>query len=125
MKMIKWFLGLCMMVMVIGISGITVQAADVDTDVSNFKWTENSDGTLTITGYTGTDETVVIPSEIDGKKVKNIGGQSFDNCQTIKHVIISEGIININNKIFSGSFQGCHNLSFPIFKMPSRRYPLF
>lgn len=111
MKMIKWFLGLCMMVMVIGISSVEVHAEDVDTDVSNFKWTENSDGTLTVTGYTGTDETVVIPSEIDGKKVKSVGEYAFNNCKTIKSLAISEGVTCVDgSNAGNGAFSGCKNL---------------
>ena len=106
MKMIKWLFGLYMMVLVIGISGITVQAKDIDTDASNFKWAENSDGTITITKYAGTDETVVIPSEIDNKKVKSIGESAFNNCKIIKHLIISEGVVAIDNN----SFENCYNL---------------
>lgn len=100
MKMIKWLFGLCMMVLVIGISGITVHAADVDTDVSNLKWTENSDGTITVTGYVGTDETVVIPAEIDGKKVKSVGGGIFYSYNEVRNIIVSEGITNIIARSF-------------------------
>lgn len=111
MKMIKWLFGLCMMAIVIGISGVTVHAADVETNVSNFKWTENSDGTITIIKYTETDETVVIPSEIDNKKVKSIGEYAFNDCETIKCLIVSEGVICVDgSNAGNGACSGCKNL---------------
>ena len=36
-----------------------------------------SDGTVTITGYTGTGGTVVIPATIDGMPVVSIGNHAF------------------------------------------------
>lgn len=72
-------------------------------DASNlFKYGENEDGTLTIYGYDGTDETVVFPSEIAGKKVSRIVCAYNKNT---KYVIISEGIINLEH-----TFNGCENL---------------
>lgn len=35
------------------------------------------DGTVEITGYTGSDTELIIPSEIDGKAVTSIGGWAF------------------------------------------------
>lgn len=79
MKRIKWLFGLCLMVLVVCGSG--VQAADAGTDSgteeSDFLWSENEDGTVTIYDYRGTNETVVVPSEIDGKPVKSIGATAF------------------------------------------------
>ena len=52
---------------------VCVSAAD-----SDYLFTENADGTLTITGYAGSDNDLVIPAEINGKKVTTIGSRAFD-----------------------------------------------
>ena len=38
----------------------------------DYKYEVNDDGTVTITGYTGSPTELTIPSEIDGKSVKRI-----------------------------------------------------
>lgn len=110
MKRIKWLLGLCLMVLVVCGSGDSVHAADagsvVETDVNDFSWDKRSDGTLRITDYKGTDETVVIPSEINGRPVTLVNSSAFFKCHTLKHIIIQEGVVYIGNQ----SFQSCDSL---------------
>ena len=72
----------------------------------DYTYTVNDDGTLTITGYTGSDTEIEIPAEIDGKKVTVIGKKAFYNCQTLEKVVIDEGILEIQTWAFSG----CNNL---------------
>ena len=60
----------------------------------------------TITGYTGNDETLVIPSVIDGYEVNEISDSAFSSKQ-IKSVIITGGI----TKIGWFAFQDCPNIS--------------
>lgn len=48
----------------------------------------------TITGYTGNDESLVIPSYIDGYKVVGIADSAFKS-KALKRVIVSEGIKSI------------------------------
>ena len=60
----------------------------------------------TITGYTGNDESLVIPSYIDGYKVVNIADSAFSS-QALKRVIISDGIENIG----WFAFYACPSLS--------------
>ena len=59
-----------------------------------------------ITGYTGNDETLVIPSVIDGYTVSEISDSAFSSEQ-IKRVIITSGV----SKIGWFAFQGCTNLT--------------
>lgn len=59
-----------------------------------------------ITGYTGNEETLVIPSVIDGYTVSEISDSAFSSKQ-VKSVIITGGI----TKIGWFAFQGCSNLS--------------
>ncbi len=64
------------------------------------------DGSATITGYTGDDEHLVIPSVIDGYTVSSIGDNAFTSKQ-LKSVIITNGI----TKIGWFAFYECTSLS--------------
>lgn len=101
-----------MMLVVCGSDG-RVQASNIgvgsedeinETDINKFHWSENEDGTLTITKYLSNEETVVIPSKIEGKLVKNIdlnhiNDDSGEN-ETTKYLTISEGVVNIMSNSF-------------------------
>ena len=47
-------------------------------NVADWEYTPNDDGTLTITGYKGSDTEVVVPNCIGGVKVKKISGKYGD-----------------------------------------------
>ena len=59
----------------------------------------SEDGVL-ITGYNGYPEVLIIPDEIDGKKVTGISEKAFSRCLTLKSVTIREGIISVGVKAF-------------------------
>ena len=106
-------------------------------NIADWNYTEEDDGTITITSYKGTDTTVIIPNSINGKKVKKLSGtipsgyhigyfsiwnekirngNEHDNvssgyCKgqdTITKVIISPGIEEIET---SGASDGVFSLS--------------
>lgn len=64
-------------------------------DAVNYSYKKKSDGTLIITQYNGKLENIVIPDEIDGKKVTGIGYQAFQNGSGIKSITLSKYIDNI------------------------------
>jgi hypothetical protein len=66
----------------------------------------SNDGNITITGYSGTNAKVEIPSEIDGHAVTAIGNGAFSNNKTIIDITIPEGVISIGN----GACSECHLL---------------
>ena len=66
-----------------------------------------NDGTVEITDYKGSDTNLVIPSEIDGKKVTSIGEDAFFDCPSLENVNISDSIKTIG----SGAFYGCRKLN--------------
>ena len=103
---IKWLSAICFMLSFIVINVTNISAEEAEIDTSLFKYEENEDGTITITGYNGTDETVVIPSEIDGKNVSIIGEKSFYENMNIKYLTVSDGI----NIIDTYAFRLCENL---------------
>lgn len=60
--------------------------------------------TVTITGYTGSDEKhpLSIPSQLAGKKVVAISEEAFKDCTSINSVIIPETVETIGNYAFAG-----------------------
>ena len=59
------------------------------------------DGTIEIIYYYGCDEVIIIPSEIDGRKVTGIKGFNLSNKENIKSITIPDGVTSIGNSAFS------------------------
>ena len=91
---------------------------------------EKEDGTIAVTGYSGSDSNLTIPASIDGKKVSEIGDSAFAGLLCLKTVRIPEGVTHIGNYAFEccsllkkiylpeslrsigeGAFSGCGSLS--------------
>ena len=83
---------------------LQVQAAQITYDYtvgnSTYTYTILTDDTVKITKYKGTDESIVIPSEIDGKKVTVIGNSAFYGFKSLKNIEIPDGITSIENYAF-------------------------
>lgn len=64
----------------------------------------NSDGTLTITGYTGGETELVIPEAIGGRAVTAIGDGAFKNNTSLTSVTFPESgkLVRIGNEAFYG-----------------------
>lgn len=95
--------------------------ADVDSDVekqirenndeaNKYDWDtlfdyEEVDGQITIKSYIGFDDmdVVVIPDRINDLLVTKIGENAFENCKTVKKVILPVGLDVIGNGAFKGS----------------------
>ena len=69
---------------------------------SDYNYESNQDGenTITITGYSGSDAEVVIPSVINGKTVTRIESRTFEKCKSLKDVTIPSSITFIENFAF-------------------------
>ena len=103
-------------------------------NIADWEYDPNDDGTLTITGYKGSDTEVVIPNYISGVKVKEIKNSASDSIwsddicdtsesihygcagvdvqKTIKRITISYGIEEIGNYAFFGTV-GMNNINIP------------
>lgn len=55
---------------------------------TQFTFTTNADNTLTITGYSGSNGVVTIPSTIEGMSVASIGYDAFDSATSLTNVTI-------------------------------------
>ncbi len=71
-----------------------------------FKAHEFPDGTMMITKYAGSSETVVIPEEIMGKTVVAIGEGAFADHQSLQYVSVPSTVTSIGE----GAFSGCSSL---------------
>ena len=75
------------------------------TNASQFEVSETPNG-IAISNYTGSDEIVVIPEEINGKPVIEIQTRAFAMCDSLKAVKLSNSIKEIGDE----AFLSCGNL---------------
>ena len=68
-------------------------------NIADWEYTEEDDGTITLTSYKGTETTVVFPNYINGKKVKKISGDTTgsDSYNARYFSIWNKGICNTRN----------------------------
>lgn len=80
--------------------GVTVS------DKNMFAYSENDDGTVTITGGNIVTPKLEIPAELEGKKVSAIGMNAFTGNNVITDLVIPEGVTTLNWYCFNT----CENL---------------
>ncbi|MEI3228848.1 MAG: leucine-rich repeat domain-containing protein [Lachnospiraceae bacterium] len=82
---------------------------DTDSDFWKDCYLKLDDGTIEICDFpTGTTMgSIIIPSEIDGKKVTAIGGSAFNDCDSLTSVTLPNSITRIG----SGAFAECGSLT--------------
>jgi len=68
--------------------------------LGDYQYIDNGDGTATISGYTGTDENVIIPNEINGLTVVKIGNSAFSG-KRVKNVVLPDTLKVIGRSAFS------------------------
>ena len=78
----------------------------VEVESGDFRGIILENGTVRIESYNGTATDVVIPSEIEGHKVTEIGGSTFNHNTTLISIIIPEGVVTIG----MDAFYGCTSL---------------
>ncbi|MGN0995532.1 MAG: leucine-rich repeat protein, partial [Candidatus Ventricola sp.] len=84
-------------------NGIACQAGSVAfTDQDSFLTKTLDDGTLSISGFTGSDAVVRIPAEIRGKAVTKIEAIAFADCTSIQRIVIPDSVTVINTYAFRG-----------------------
>ena len=58
------------------------------------------DGTVRITGYSGSAEELDIPAELEGRTVVSLGDQAFSGCESLRSVTIPDSIADIGSNPF-------------------------
>ncbi|HEY4414581.1 MAG TPA: leucine-rich repeat domain-containing protein [Verrucomicrobiae bacterium] len=72
----------------------------------------NDDNTITITGYTGSDSTIVIPDTINGHAVVSIGLAAFNGYDQLDNITLPNSLTNIDIAAFN-SCSGLTNIVIP------------
>ncbi len=67
---------------------------------AQFSFTTNSDGSLNVSGYTGSGGVVVIPDTTNSLKVTSIGNNAFSDCTSLTSIIISTNVSTIGDDVF-------------------------
>ncbi len=87
-------------------TGVSAEAMMSEADKA-WKVNELEDGTVEITGYTGTEADLVIPGTIGGKPVTRIGASAFYEQNGLTSVTIPDSVTSIGRTAFCL----CENLS--------------
>ncbi len=81
-----------------------------ETSAEDFEYGDGPNGSIVIDGYIGEDPIVVIPNEIDGKKVVDFG-KTFTNNKDIIAIKIGDNI----EEVAEGALTNCDNLKYIVF----------
>jgi len=68
---------------------------------AQFEYITNN-GAITITGYEGTDRSLVIPDSINDMQVTGIANAAFENHTNLNYVVIPETVTHLGTSAFSG-----------------------
>ena len=67
---------------------------------SGYEYQISEDGSAIITGYYGEEKKLIIPSELNGHPVAEIGDEAFFRNRFVNSVVIPEGVKTIGKKAF-------------------------
>ena len=81
-------------------SSNAVLAVTLSSPVTDFNYTTNSDGSITLTGYHGSGGWVIIPDPINGRQVTSIAGYAFYPCPSLTNVTIPSSVATIAGYAF-------------------------
>lgn len=88
------------------LSAFGAEKSHQDTAADGFTYRAENGGAV-ITGYIGSEDQIIIPSQIDGLNVSAIGKEAFYKNKTITSVVIPDTVTEIK----TGAFYGCEKLS--------------
>ena len=81
-----------------------------ETPADDFEYGEGPNDSIVIDGYIGDDPIVVIPNEIDGKKVVDFG-RMFTNNKDVVAIKVGDNV----EDIMENAFTNCDNLKYIVF----------
>ena len=97
MKLKKWLLAIAAFAVMAVMCAVAAGAQTY----GDFEYDVLDNGTVEITDYNGSAETVDIPAKIDGKSVTSIGGYAFSDCESIINITIPISVTKIGGYAFS------------------------
>ncbi len=97
---------LCNLVLIMAAAALAATSASAAVS-GDYEYTDNGDGTCTITDYTGSGGTVSIPASLDGLTVITIGDYAFRYCYSLTDVTIPDSVTAIGD----GAFYSCDILT--------------
>lgn len=104
-KLLAFLLTAAMLMTVLCFTPLSA-GAETNTEVSgDYEYTVLDDGTAQISKYNGSASELVIPTELDGKKVSGVGKFSFEKCKSLTSLTVPAGI-----EIGQSAFRHCENL---------------
>ena len=101
MKVKKWLLGLVTFAAMAVLCAVCAGAEEYSSGL--WRYTKQSDGTVFISGYTGFDSILNIPSTLDGLTVSGIDDEAFRDKTDISKVNIPSSVTFIGYRAFAGS----------------------
>jgi hypothetical protein len=81
-------------------SSNAVLTVTLSSPVTDFDYTTNNDGSITITGYLGSGGWVIIPNPINGRPVTSIAGFAFYSWPSLTNVTIPSSVATIAGYAF-------------------------
>lgn len=73
----------------------------VDTAYGSIQY-ECREDCMVLASYRGTDRELLLPEEIDGKPLVEIGKKAFLSCKQLQHIVLPSGIMRIQDWAFAG-----------------------
>ncbi|MCQ2070276.1 MAG: InlB B-repeat-containing protein, partial [archaeon] len=101
----KLMISLIVLLTAVAVTTSILPSDGANADAENFgDWAYTVEGdSITVTGYTGTESEIVIPSMIEGKPVTAIGENAFLKNKTISEVTVPGTVTEIRNGAFDRS----------------------
>lgn len=103
-KVISIIITVTLLLSVLSVSAV-VHAATEEKKCGDYKYTADG-GKSVITGYTGSEKEVIIPSDLDGNTVTALEKGIFEGNKRIEKIIIPESV----DLVGSNAFASCGNL---------------
>ncbi|MBR5947873.1 MAG: leucine-rich repeat protein [Clostridia bacterium] len=85
-----------------GIESEEAQSVSYRSEDNVWTYTVNSDGTITLSAYSGSASDLIIPEVVDGQSVSGVGNSLFANHSEIRSVSLPSSVTAINAYAFSG-----------------------
>lgn len=102
-KTLSFILVLTLVLSALGVTSVFgASKADNTKSYGDFRYEIKEDGTILFKGTVGKTESLIVPEEIEGRKVTEISGLAQDYKLMLKSVVIPEGVTQVSKYVFEG-----------------------